>query len=88
MTNLIIFATKFFITDNNNSSSELDTLVNCIVAVAMSLKSSIHAFGKFYYENIILLYDDQNRHKFTSPCIFRVFLIMFRHAFFFFKHIK
>ena len=33
-------------------------MVNC--AVAVSLKSGIHAFGKFYYESAVLLYNDQN----------------------------
>ena len=41
-------------------------LVNYIVAVA----SSGHAFGKFYYESIVLLYNDHNRHTFKLPFIF------------------
>ena len=28
--------------------------------VVMSLKSKIYVFGKFYYKNFILLYNDEN----------------------------
>lgn len=30
-------------------------LVNCVVAIVMSLKIRIHAFVKFYYKSVILL---------------------------------
>lgn len=39
-------------------------LVNCVVAIAVNLKSNAHVFGKFYYKFVILSYDDQNTYKF------------------------
>ena len=59
---------------------------NCVVGVVVSLKSSVHIFGKFYYKSF--LYSNQNKHKFKLSLFFRVCLIIFRHVFFFLKHIK
>ena len=43
-------------------------------------------FGKFSCKRVVLLHNDQNRHKFKlSYIFFGVFLIMFRHIFFLFK---
>ena len=45
-------------------------LINCVVVVAVSLKIRIYTFDKFYYESAVLLYNDQNRHKFSIACYF------------------
>lgn len=36
----------------------------------MSLKSRIHEFSKFYYKNIVLFNNVQNKHKFKLPFIY------------------
>ena len=38
-------------------------LINCVVVVVMNSKSRVYVFSKFYYESVVLLYDDQNRNK-------------------------
>ena len=63
-------------------------LVNCVVTVAVSLKSRVHAFGKFYYESNVLLYDDQNRNKFKLSFTFIVYLINHLDIPFLLKHVK
>ena len=63
-------------------------MVNCVVTVAMSLKSRVYVFDKFYYESVVLLYNDQNTHTFILLFIFKVCLIkLFRHIFFL-KYVK
>ena len=38
-------------------------LINCVIVVAVSLKSGVYAFGKYYYESTILINNDQSRYK-------------------------
>lgn len=38
--------------------------------IAMSFKSKVNAFGKFYYISVVLLCNDQNRHKVNLPFYF------------------
>ena len=63
--------------------------VSYVFEVVVSLKSSVYV-GKFYCENIILLYNDQNKYDFKLSFIFRVCLTQsLRHDFFFvLKHVK
>ena len=56
--------------------------------VDMSLKSSVHTFSKFYYKCVVLLYNDKIDKSLNYLLFFRVCLIMFRHAFFFLKHVE
>lgn len=36
----------------------------------MSLKSRVHEFSKFYYKNVVLFNNGQNKHKFKLPFIY------------------
>ena len=55
-------------------------LLNYVVVVAVSLKSRVHVFGKSYYENIVVLCNDQNRYTFVIAFYF-MFNKLFRHFF-------
>ena len=62
--------------------------VSCAIVITVSSKSKVHAFSKFYYENFVLLYKDQNIHKFKLSFIFRVCLINCLDIHFFLKYVK
>lgn len=43
---------------------------NLLVTVAVSLKSRIYAYSKFYYESVVILYNTQNKNKFKLRFIY------------------
>ena len=45
-------------------------MVIFLVTVAVSLKNRVYAYGKFYYESVVILYNTQNKSKFKLHFIY------------------
>lgn len=63
-------------------------MINCTVAIVVSLKSRTYVFDKSYYKSVVLLlYNDQSRHKYKLSFMY-IFMFMENKTIFFVKILK